>query len=82
MGSKYIESASEAAILGLIRSEEKENARNIEDRISLARRTGYSLMKSGFQGSNDVGPKVSYKIDLPAINLTQTPLQHGGIKSE
>ena len=60
--SKYIESASEAAHLGLIRSEEKENARNIEDRISLLRRTGYSLMKSGFHGSNGVGPKVSYKI--------------------
>ena len=54
--------ASETTHLGLIRSEEKENARNIEDRIPLARRTGYSLMKSGFHGSNGVGPKVSYKI--------------------
>ena len=47
---------------GTLRSEEKENARNIEDTISLARRTGYSLMKSGFYGSNGVCPKVFYKI--------------------
>ena len=83
MGSNIIESASETTHLGLIRSEEKENARNNEDRISLARRTGYSLMKSGFHGSNGVGPKVSYKIyqsyilprllnSLEVLNLTKT----------
>ena len=44
-----------------MRSEENENPRNVEERISLARRTGYALMKSGFHGSNGVGPKVSYK---------------------
>ena len=83
MGSNIIESASETTHLGLIRSEEKENARNIEDRISLARRTWYSLMKSGFHGSNGFGPKVSYKIyqsyilprllySLEVLNLNKT----------
>ena len=46
-----IEPVSETTHLGLLRSE-IENVRNIEDRLSLARRTGYSLMKSGFQGTN------------------------------
>ena len=62
LGSKPIEKTSETTHLGLLRSEDKENHRNIEERISLARRTGYSLMKSGFHGSNGVGPKVSLKI--------------------
>ena len=62
MGSKHIESASETTHLRLLRSEEKENARNNEDRISLARRAGFSLMKSRFHGTNGVCPKVSYKI--------------------
>ena len=62
LGSKPIEQTSETTHLGLLRSEDKENHRNIEERISLARRTGYSLMKSGFHGSNGVGPKVSLKI--------------------
>ena len=30
--------------------------------MSLAGRIGYALMKSGFHGSNGVGPKVSYNI--------------------
>ena len=62
MGSTNIESARETTHLELLRAEEKENARNNEDRISLARRAGYSLMKSRFYGTNGVGPKVSYKI--------------------
>ena len=35
---------------------------NLADIISLARRTGYSLMKSDVHGSNGLNPKVSYSI--------------------
>ena len=62
LGTKPIAPTSETTHLGLLRSDQKENARNVKERISFARRTGYALMKSGFLGSNGVGPKVSYKI--------------------
>ena len=86
LGSETIESASETTHLGLLRSEEKENACNVEERISLARRTGYALMKSGFHGSNGVGPKVSYKIyqsyiiprllySMEVLNLNKTEIK-------
>ena len=38
--------------LGLFRSEVNENTINIEDRLSLARRTLYSLISTGVHGSN------------------------------
>ena len=86
LGSETIESAPETTHLGLLRSEEKENACNVEERISLARRTGYALMKSGFHGSNGVGPKVSYKIyqsyiiprllySMEVLNLNKTEIK-------
>ncbi|MES9880886.1 MAG: reverse transcriptase family protein [Sedimenticola sp.] len=48
--------------LGLTRSSKKENNINIDERISLARRTLYSLMSTGVHGSNGLNPKVCYKI--------------------
>lgn len=48
--------------LGLFRSEVNENTINIEDRISLARRTLYSLISTGVHGSNGLNPACSYKI--------------------
>ena len=35
---------------------------NLADIISLARRTGYSLIKSDIHGSNSLNPKVSYRM--------------------
>ena len=35
---------------------------NIKKKISLARRTLYSLVKTGVHGSNGLNPKTSYKI--------------------
>ena len=48
--------------LGLLRSEINENIINIEDRLSLARRTLYSLISTGVHGSNGLNPRRSYKI--------------------
>ena len=48
--------------LGLFRSETKENVANIEDRLSLARRTLYSLINTGVHGSNGLNPRISFKI--------------------
>ena len=62
LGSTDVEPTSKTSHLGLVRSKEHENVGNISERISLARRTGYALMKSDFHGSNGLGPKISYQI--------------------
>ena len=46
--------------LGLIRGGSSEGQENANKRISLARRTMYSLIKTGMHGSNGLNPKVSY----------------------
>ena len=43
--------------LGLVRSGSSESQVNVSSRISLARRTLYSLMKTGMHGSNGLNPK-------------------------
>ena len=48
--------------LGLFRSEINENTINIEGRLSLARRTLYSLINIGAHGSNGLNPRISCKI--------------------
>ena len=48
--------------LGLTRTDKDEDEVNVAERISLARRTGCALMKSGFNKSNGLNPKVSYRI--------------------
>ena len=53
---------SETEHLGLIRSEKNENKLNINKRISLARRTLYSLIKSGLHGCNGLNSNISHKI--------------------
>ena len=71
--------------LGLLRSEVNENVINIEDRLSLARRTLYSLISTGVHGSNGLNPRCSYKIyqcyvlprllfGLEALPLTKTQI--------
>ncbi len=71
--------------LGLTRSSSDENNINVADRISLARRTLYALMRTGVHGSNGLNPKISYKIyrtyviprllynlEILPLNITQT----------
>ena len=44
--------------LGLIRSEKGGNKLNINNRISLARRIVYFLVKSGLHGCNGLNPNI------------------------
>ncbi len=56
-------SASEQTVhLGLIRAVAGESGLNVGERISLARRTMYSLINTGLHGSNGLNPMVSYRI--------------------
>ena len=48
--------------LGLPRAGKKESEMNIKDRLSLARRTSYSLINTGLHGTNGSNPKTSYAI--------------------
>ena len=48
--------------LGLLRSEVNENVINIEERLSLGRRTQYALINTGVHGSNGLNPRISYKM--------------------
>ena len=48
--------------LGILRSSKEENAINIQKRTSLARRTLYSLIKTGVHGCNGLNAKIAYKI--------------------
>jgi hypothetical protein len=65
----------------------KENEINIEDRISLARRTMYALMNTGLHGTNGMNPlaaikmyeayvipKLLYGVEILPLNATQTAL--------
>jgi hypothetical protein len=53
---------SETSHLGLTRSSSDENKINLEERIALARRTLYSLIKTGVHGTNGLNPRTSCKI--------------------
>ena len=62
LGSTSVNVSSQSVHLGLIRAEKSENNINITDRISLARRTLYALIKSGVHGSNGQNPKPLQKL--------------------
>lgn len=59
MGEKSVELLSSTTHLGLFRTEVNENMINIEDRLSLARRTLYALINPGVHRSNGLNPLVS-----------------------
>ena len=62
IGENILQLSDRTTHLGLVRSDKNDCGVNITERISLARRTGYSLMKSGFHGSNGLNPQVSYRM--------------------
>ena len=62
LGNNIVTPTDQTKHLGIIRSGIKENEINIEDRLTLACRTLYSLINSGVHGSNGINPIVSYKI--------------------
>ena len=62
LGNNIVTPTDQTKHLGTIRSEIKENEINIEDRLTLARRTLYLLINNGVHGSNGINPIISYKI--------------------
>lgn len=86
LDDKNMPSAKQGTHLGIIRAIKDQNKTNIQDRISLARRTAYSLMNVGVHGTNGLNPKTSYMIYrvyvLPRLlySLEVLPLNNGDIK--
>ena len=62
LGDVEISVAKKATHLGLTRSDTEEVQTNIEERISCARRTFYSLTSSGLHGTNGLSPLVCFHI--------------------
>ena len=61
LGEDTMKLQTETVHLGLIRTTSNETKINIVERISLARRTLYSLIKSDVHGTNGLNPRTSYK---------------------
>ena len=74
LGDKTVCPSEETTQLDIIRIELKENQLNVEARISLARRTLYSLINTGVYGSNGLNPKVSF-LNIPVLCLTSLALR-------
>ena len=62
LGDMELSLSSNATHLGLTRSAVGETQVNIDDRISCARRTFYSLTSSGLHGTNGLSPAVCFRI--------------------
>lgn len=83
LGSKKVQVEPKLTHLGLLRAEKVESTLNIAERIGVARRTLYALIKIGVHGSNGLNPRISYRIyqvyviarllySLDVISLTDT----------
>ena len=86
LGDKLISVQDRTTHLGLTRSSKNENKLNIEEKISIARRTLYSLLNVGIHRRNGLNPRVSYRIyqayvlprllsGLETLPLNQTQLR-------
>ena len=62
LGENIISVSDSAVHLEITRVGNKDSAINIEKRISVARRSSYSLMNTGLHGANGLSPEVSYQI--------------------
>ena len=62
LGNNTMEFKFETTHLGLRRTTSEENKINVNDRISPARRTLCSLIKTGVHGTNGLNPRTSCKI--------------------
>ena len=61
LGENSIDISDSAVHLGIMRLGKTESSFNVDERIPLAKRTSYSLMKTGLHGSNGLNPTVSYQ---------------------
>ena len=62
LGENTVELSDSCLHLGVTRAGKNESAINVKERITVARRTAYSLMNTGLHGSNGLNPKTSYII--------------------
>ena len=62
VGQSEISTCDSTEHFGLVRSMKDETVLNIRKKISLARRTLYSLTETGVHSCNGLNPKTSYKI--------------------
>lgn len=62
LGEISIKLSDSSVHLGMTRAGKKESSINVNERISSARRTSYSLMNTGLHGSNGLNPMTSYII--------------------
>ena len=62
LGEDLIQTSESAVHLGINLAGKKKSNINTTERISLARRTSYSLMNTGLHGSYGLSPEVSYQI--------------------
>ncbi|CAC5421652.1 unnamed protein product [Mytilus coruscus] len=78
LGNTPVYPSEDTTHLGLIRAELKENNLNVDARISIARRTLYSLMNTGLHGTNGLNPQTSYKIYQSYV-IPQHNIQFGNV---
>ena len=62
LGHKPIQKDHQTIHLGVIRADKNESKLNIQDHISTARKTLYSLIPVGISGKEGLNPKTAYKI--------------------
>ena len=62
IGESILHLSDSTTHLSLVRTDKNDCGINVADSTSLASRTGYSLIKSGFHGPNGLNPKVSYRM--------------------
>ena len=62
LGDTQIASSEETTHLGLKRPMSGECEMNINEQIKSARRTKYTLMNSGYHGTNGLSPTTSFQI--------------------
>ena len=85
LGENVVNLTKSSVHLVITRAGKKESSLNNNDRISLARRTSYSLMNIGLHGMNGLSPESSYVIyranlllrllyGLEVLSLTQGQL--------
>jgi hypothetical protein len=62
LGEKPLQTVNQKVHLGIIRADKNETNLNIQEHISIARKTLYSLIPVGLNGKNGLNPVTAYKI--------------------
>ena len=62
LGEKPLQTVNQTVHLGIIRADKNETNLNIQEHISIARKTLYSLIPVGLNGKNGLNPVTAYKI--------------------